>query len=57
MEGEVVTLQDLMTFEIEGEDENGKIIGSHKPTGLRPTFWDRAKYFGRENDLVEALGM
>ncbi|MDP6564136.1 MAG: CpaF family protein [Alphaproteobacteria bacterium] len=57
MEGEVVTLQDLYTYEILGEDENGKLIGEHKPTGLRPTFWDRAKYFGREQDLVEALGM
>tara|TARA_R110002167_G_scaffold323657_1_gene529683 strand:+ start:98 stop:1528 length:1431 start_codon:yes stop_codon:yes gene_type:complete len=57
MEGDIVTLQDLMTFEIKGEDENGKIIGEHKPTGLRPTFWDRAKYFGREQDLIDALGM
>ncbi len=57
MEGDVVTLQDLYTYEIRGEDENGKLIGEHKPTGLRPTFWDRAKYFGREQDLVEALGM
>ena len=57
MEGDVVTLQDLYTFEIQGEDQNGKLIGEHKPTGLRPSFWDRAKYFGREQDLVEALGM
>ncbi|MDP6874405.1 MAG: CpaF family protein [Alphaproteobacteria bacterium] len=57
MEGDVVTLQDLYTYEIMGEDENGKLIGEHKPTGLRPSFWDRAKYFGREQDLVEALGM
>ena len=57
MEGDVVTLQDLYTYEILGEDENGKLIGEHKPTGLRPSFWDRAKYFGREQDLIEALGM
>ncbi|MFP6746560.1 MAG: CpaF family protein [Alphaproteobacteria bacterium] len=57
MEGDVVTLQDLYTYEILGEDENGKLIGEHKPTGLRPSFWDRAKYFGREEDLVVSLGM
>jgi len=59
MEGDVVTLQDLMVFEITGEDGNGNgnVIGEHKATGLRPSFWDRARYFGRENDLVEALGM
>ena len=57
MEGDVVTLQDLYTYEILGEDENGKLIGEHRPTGLRPSFGDRAKYFGQEQDLVEALGI
>jgi pilus assembly protein CpaF len=55
LEGDVVTLQDLFVFEIEGEDSNGKIIGKHKPTGLRPTFWDKAKYFGLEEKLARAL--
>lgn len=57
MEGEVVTLQDLLVFEIQGEDENGRIVGQHRPTGLRPGFYDKAKYFGREADLIEALDM
>jgi pilus assembly protein CpaF len=55
MEGEVVTLQDLFVYEFEGEDANGKILGSHRPTGLRPAFWDRARYFGLESKLAEAL--
>jgi pilus assembly protein CpaF len=55
MEGEVVTLQDLMIYEILGEDKNGKIQGRHKPTGIRPAFWDKAKYFGLEAELAEAL--
>ncbi|MDH5748944.1 MAG: CpaF family protein [Rhodospirillales bacterium] len=55
MEGDVVTLQDLFVFEFEGEDSSGKIIGSHRPTGLRPAFWDRARYFGLEAKLAEAL--
>lgn len=57
MEGDVITLQDIFTYEFEGEDENGKIIGSHKPTGLRPIFWDKARYFGLDRKLGEALGM
>ena len=57
MEGDVVTLQDLFTYEIYGEDSNGRVVGEHKPSGLRPSFWDRAKYFGKELDLIEALGM
>ena len=57
MEGEVVTLQDLYVYELQGEDENGRIVGQHKPTGLRPAFWDKAKYFGKERELAAALGM
>jgi pilus assembly protein CpaF len=55
MEGEVVTLQDIFVYEITGEDANGKLIGKHKYTGLRPKFYDRARYFGKERALVAAL--
>ena len=56
MEGDVITLQDLFVFEYEGEDSRGRIIGRHRPTGLRPAFWDRARYYGLDRDLAEALG-
>ena len=56
MEGDVVTLQDLFVFEFEGEDARGRVIGRHRPTGLRPAFWDRARYYGLDRDLAEALG-
>jgi len=55
MEGDVVTLQDLMLFEFEGEDSEGRVKGRHLATGLRPKFWDHAKYFGLERELAEAL--
>lgn len=55
MEGEVVTLQDLFVFEFVGEDAQGRVIGRHRPTGLRPAFWDKARYYGLERDLAEAL--
>jgi pilus assembly protein CpaF len=55
MEGDVVTLQDLMVFEIQGEDAQGKIVGRHIGTGLRPKFWDQAKYFGLERLLADAI--
>jgi len=55
MEGDVVTLQDLYVFEYEGEGPKGEVIGRHKPTGLRPQFWDRARYFGLDLRLAEAL--
>ena len=56
MEGDVVTLQNLILFDISGEDANGRILGRHRSTGIaRPRFWDRAVYFGQETKLAEAL--
>src|SRR6478609_9371981 len=56
MEGDVIITQDLMRYEIEGEDANGKIIGRHKSTGIgKPHFWDRARYFGEDKRLAAAL--
>ena len=55
MEGEVVTLQDIFVYEILGEDAHGKLIGRHRYSGLRPKFYERARYFGKERDLVAAL--
>ena len=55
MEGEVVTMQDLFLFEQTGETEDGKVVGHHTPTGLRPAFWDRARYYGLEAKLANAL--
>ncbi len=55
MEGEVVTTQDLFTFEFEGEDADGKLYGSFKSSGLRPAFAANAKYFGLEKALLEAM--
>jgi len=55
MEGDVVTMQDLFVYEQTGEDADGKILGSHRATGLRPHFWDRARYFGLADKLDAAL--
>ena len=56
LEGDVIITQDLFVFEITGEDENGRLIGRHKSTGIgRPRFWDRAKYYGLERKLADAL--
>ncbi len=56
MEGDVVTLQNLIVFDITGEDANGRILGRHRSTGIaRPRFWDRAVYYGQEVRLAEAL--
>jgi pilus assembly protein CpaF len=56
MEGDVIITQDLFVHDIIGEDANGRVIGRHRSTGIaRPHFWDRARYFGEERRLAEAL--
>jgi pilus assembly protein CpaF len=55
-EGEVVITQDLLTYEMTGEDESGRIKGRHIGTGIvRPVFWERAHYYGLERELADAL--
>ena len=56
MEGDVVTLQDLFLYEIQGEDANKRLIGRHRSTGIaRPNFWEKARYFGEDERLSQAL--
>ncbi|MVA98254.1 CpaF family protein [Nitratireductor sp. CAU 1489] len=56
MEGDVIVTQDLVLYNISGEDQNGRIIGNHASTGVgRPNFWDRARYYGEEARLANAL--
>ncbi|MBZ0161118.1 MAG: CpaF family protein, partial [Notoacmeibacter sp.] len=56
MEGDTITTQDVMIYNIQGEDAHGKIIGEHVSTGIgRPHFWERARYFGEETRLATAL--
>ncbi|RDJ26884.1 CpaF family protein [Bosea caraganae] len=58
MEGEVIITQDLMTYEVLGEDAAGKLIGRHRSTGIgRPRLWERARYFGEEQRLAAALDL
>jgi pilus assembly protein CpaF len=55
MEGEVVTMQDIFRFEYEGEDEYGRIIGRQKSSGLRPILFERARQYGLEKKLLDAV--
>lgn len=56
LEGDVITTQDIMVYEITGEDSSGRLKGSHRATGIgRPRFWERARYYGEEIRLAKAL--
>ena len=56
LEGDTIILQDVLKFEVEGEDENGRVKGRHRGTGIgRPRFWERAAYYNMERDLAKAI--
>ncbi|MCO5732778.1 CpaF family protein [Rhizobium sp. SSA_523] len=56
MEGDVIVTQDLLRYEMEGEDAAGRIIGQHVSTGIvKPHFWDRARYYNEERRLAAAF--
>jgi pilus assembly protein CpaF len=56
MEGDVVITQDLVVYNIKGEDSSGRLVGEHVSTGIgRPHFWERARYYNEEQRLANAL--
>jgi pilus assembly protein CpaF len=48
MEGDVITMQDIFTFEQTGVDEEGRVLGRLRPTGIRPRCMDRLQANGYE---------
>src|SRR5579862_683359 len=46
MESTVVTMQDIFVFQARGTAEQGRILGSVQPTGLRPKFAERFEQYG-----------
>src|SRR6266700_3024744 len=41
MEEDVVTTQDIFTFDQQGIDAEGRVVGFHRATGVRPKFTER----------------
>jgi pilus assembly protein CpaF len=46
MEGEVVTMQEIFKFEQAGIDQNGKVKGRFRATGIRPKFAEKFQAMG-----------
>jgi pilus assembly protein CpaF len=46
MEGDVITMQDIYVFEQTGVDEQGRVTGRFKATGIRPKFLERFEAMG-----------
>jgi pilus assembly protein CpaF len=46
MEGDVITMQDIFTYEQTGVDQDGKVLGRMAPTGIRPRCMERLEATG-----------
>ncbi|HTT79652.1 MAG TPA: CpaF family protein [Stellaceae bacterium] len=55
MEGDVITMQDLFTYEFLGEGPDGKLCGTFHGGGVRPAFLPRAEYYGLDKMLLELI--
>ncbi|MBD8069127.1 CpaF family protein [Bacillus sp. PS06] len=48
MEGETIVLQDVFLFDQTGMSAEGKVIGKHKATGIRPYYAEKLEQYGYE---------
>ena len=55
MEGEIITTQELFSFQFQGEAADGRLRGVFKSSGVRPHFLPRAEYFGLDRPLLEII--
>jgi pilus assembly protein CpaF len=55
MEGDVITTQELYTFQFQGETTDGKLRGIFQSSGIRPHFLPRAEYYGLDRALLEII--
>jgi pilus assembly protein CpaF len=46
MEGEIVTMQDIVRFTQQGVDENNKVVGEFQYTGVQPNCLRRFAEYG-----------
>ncbi|MFN0086074.1 MAG: CpaF family protein [Blastocatellia bacterium] len=46
MEGDTITMQEIFKYERSGIERDGRVIGRHLPTGVRPLFAERLKIHG-----------
>ena len=56
MEGEVVTTQDLFTYDSRARPPTASSPAPSSARSLRPHFLPRADYFGLDKVLMEAMG-
>lgn len=57
MEGDIITMNDLFTFVVDGEEEDGRLKGHFQWSGILPRCLKRVAYYGELERLSRALGI
>ena len=57
MEGDIITMNDLFQYVVDGEAKEGKLIGRFEWTGIMPRYLKRIAYYGELEHLTKALGI
>jgi len=55
MEGDVVSLNDVFQYEVQGQRENGLLYGRYRVNQVPPAFLKRLAYFGLDASWAEAM--
>ena len=55
MEGDVITMNDHITFEYQSDDAHGRIMGRYKTSMIRPGFASRLEYYGLDRAWSSAV--
>ncbi|MBW4091122.1 MAG: CpaF family protein [Proteobacteria bacterium] len=55
MEADVVALNDVFQFEVQGQREDGKLFGRYKVNPVPPSFMRRLAYFGLDTIWADAI--
>ncbi len=55
LEGDVVVMNDIFQFEVEGENAEGRLVGRYRTSRSRPSFHQRLHYFGTDRAWAAAL--
>lgn len=55
VEDGMVTLQDLVSYEVSGVDASGRLVGEFTFSGIYPKFREKARHYGLEADLLEII--
>ena len=55
MEGEVITMNTIFEFEVQGEGRDGRLYGTYKVSHVPPTFLPRLAYFAMEKAWQAAM--